>query len=141
MGGTKIFVLQMKDLIRTAVFALLGLVLVILLVILFIPRQKAAAEPSTLYIPGTYSSSIILNDEPLDVSVTVSDNEITSVEMTDMAGIQRTFYPLFEPAMTDLSAEILYYQSADIVPDTDYPVTTGILQQAVAMALGNASTR
>lgn len=142
MGGTKIFVLQMKNLIRTALFALLGLALIILLVILFIPRQKPQpSEPSSLYIPGTYSSSIILHDQPVDVLVTVSGDEITAVEMADMDGVQRTFYPLFEPAMSDLAAEVLYYQSADIVPNTDYPVTSGILREAVAAALVQASAR
>ena len=140
MGGTKIFVLQIKDLIRMAVFAVLGLILIILLVILFIPKgDTRTPESSSLYIPGTYSSSIILNDRPLDVLVTVSDNEITSVDMTEMMEIQQVFYPLFAPALTDLAAEVLLYQSAEIVPSTDYPVTTGILHRAVAAALDRAS--
>lgn len=142
MGGTRIFVLQMKDLIRTAVFALLGLALIIVLVVLFIPRQKPnATNPSSLYIPGTYTSSIILHDQPVEVSVTVSDSEITAVEMTEMDGTQRVFYPLFEPAMNDLAAEVLRYQSADIEPVTDYPVTSAILRQAVSTALDQAYTK
>jgi uncharacterized protein with FMN-binding domain len=140
MGGPKIFVLQIKDVIRTAVFAGLGLILIILLVILFIPKGRSAQppEPSSLYIPGTYSSSIILNDRPLDVRVTVSENEITAVDMTEMAEIQQVFYPLFTTAMNDLAMEVLTYQSADIVPNTDYPVTSEILRMAVATALDRA---
>lgn len=142
MGGTKIFVLQMKDLIRTTVFAVLGLALIVLLVILFIPRQKPQnTDPSSLYIPGTYSSAIILHDQPVDVLVTVTDNEITAVEMSEMESAQRTFYPLFEPALSDLAAEILHYQTADIVPETDSPVTTSILRKAVSDALAQASVR
>ena len=140
MGGTKIFVLQMKDVIRIAAFALLGLVLIALLVILFIPKHGANAPGgASMYTPGKYSSSIILYDQPVDVSVTVSDNEITAVNMTEMAEIQRVFYPLFEPAMDDLAAEVLQYQSADIVPQTEAPVTTDILRQAVSAALLQAS--
>ena len=139
MGGTKIFVLQMKDLIRTVVFAVLGLILIVLLVILFIPKDKTnPSAPSSLYIPGTYTSSIILNDKPLDVCVTVSEDEITDVRMTEMAEIQQVFYPLFGPVLQDLATDVLYYQSAEIVPVTDYPVTSGILQQAVVAALDRA---
>jgi hypothetical protein len=90
------------------------------------------------FIPGTYSSMIILNDEPLHVRVTVSENEILQIYMTDMAEIQRVFYPLFEPRMHDLAEEILRYQSAFIFPQTDYPVTTMILQNAVQSALDMA---
>jgi uncharacterized protein with FMN-binding domain len=144
MVGTKIFVLQMKDLIRMAVFAVLGLILIILLVFLFIPRGSGdnapPSGPASRYIPGTYSSSIILNGQAVDVYVTVTDNVITGVEMADMDFTQRVFYPLFKPRMADLATEVLYYQSAEIIPSTDHPITTGILQQAVAAALSKAET-
>jgi len=140
MGGTKIFVLSMKDVIRVGVIALVGLVLVILALVFLLPGRRGAAEPeepgaTSRFIPGTYASTIILNDEPLHVRVTVSENEILSIYMTDMADLQRVFYPLFEPRMRDLAEEILRYQSAHINPRTDYPVTTGILQDAVRAAL------
>ncbi|MDR1663838.1 MAG: hypothetical protein LBR83_02820 [Clostridiales bacterium] len=135
MGGTKIFVLQMKDLIRTAVFAVLGLILIVLLVVLFIPKSDGAQAESSLYIPGVYTSSIILNGEPVEVRVTVSDTEITAVEMANLGEVQEVFYPLFTPTMNDLASEVLQYQSADIVPVTDYPVTADILRQAVSSAL------
>jgi len=71
--------------------------------------------------------------------VTVSENEITAVDMTEMAEIQQVFYPLFKPVMNDLAAEVLLYQSADIVLHTDFPVTTEILRKAVSTALVRAS--
>ncbi|MCL2839324.1 MAG: hypothetical protein FWE05_01010 [Defluviitaleaceae bacterium] len=140
MRGTRFFVLQMKDLIRVGIIALIGIILVILALVFLLPGRRGAAEqhePGALarYIPGTYVSTIILNDEPVHVRVTVSAYEILEVYMTDMADVQRTFYPLFEPRMHDLAEEILRYQSAHINPQTDYPVTTGILQQAVISAL------
>ena len=147
MRGTKIFVLQMKDLIRVGVIVLIGLALVIMALVFLLPRRGNAEEtppyrePGAMarYIPGTYVSTIILNDEPVHVRVTVSENEILSIYMSDMADLQRTFYPLFEPRMLDLAEEIIRYQTAGIDPRTDYPVTTGILQQAVIAALELAS--
>jgi len=143
MGGTKIFVLQMKDLVRVGIIALIGLVLLILALVFLLPGRRGAAEPdvdAARYIPGTYVSTIILNDEPLHVRVTVSENEILSIYMSDMGDVQRVFYPLFEPRMQELAEEILRYQSAHIDPRTDYPVTTGILHQAIIAALEMAYT-
>ncbi|MCL2603760.1 MAG: hypothetical protein FWD90_04715 [Defluviitaleaceae bacterium] len=144
MGGAKIFVLQLKDIIRVGIFALLGIVLLVLLLVFLIPRGRGTSDvheephrPTTQsrYIPGVYAATIILNDEPVQVRVTVSENDILSIYMTDLAEISQVFYPLFEPRMRDLAEEILRYQSAYIEPQTDYPVTTGILQQAVIAAL------
>ena len=143
MGGTKIFVLHKKELIRIGGAVALGLVLIILaLVFLLSGRDGGGTTPGAYdrFIPGTYVSTIVLNNKPVDVRVTVSENEILSVYMSDMAEIQRTFFPLFEPRMVDLAQEVLRYQSAFITPATDYPVTTSILQQAIQAALAVAET-
>jgi uncharacterized protein with FMN-binding domain len=147
MGGTRFFVLQMKDIIRVGIFALLGIALLVLLLVFLIPRGRSEnheehPRPTTQakYIPGVYAATIILNDAPVQIRVTVSENEILSIGMTDLADISRVFFPLFEPRMRDLAEEILHYQSAYIEPQTDYPVTTGILQQAVIAALQMAYT-
>jgi len=133
MGGTKIFVLHKKDLVRIGVVVVLGLALLIF-ALMFLLSNRGAAAPDA-FVPGTYVSTIILNDKPVTVRVTVSESEILAIYMSDMAEIQRVFYPLFEPSMYDLANEVLRYQSAHIDPATDYPVTTGILQQAIQAAL------
>ena len=146
MGGTKIFVLQMKDLIRIGLFTLLGLALVILLLVLLVPRGRAAAPDEGAmraygrFMPGTYVSTIMLNDGPVHVRVTVSENDILLVYLAGLDDTQRMFYPLLEPRMEDLAEEVLRYQSAYIQPQTDYPVTTGILHEAVIAALRLAYT-
>jgi len=144
MGGTKIFVLQMKDLIRIGLFTLLGLALVILLLVLLVPRGRGSgpeddqAYGAARFIPGTYASTIVLNNEPVQVRVTVSEDDILMVYLAGMDDVQRTFYPLFEPRMNDLAEEVLRHQSAYIEPRTDYPVTTGILHEAVIAAIRQA---
>jgi len=136
MGGARIFVLHKKDLIRMGIIALVAIVLVIAALVFLIPGRRTHEQGQTSrFNPGTYSSTILLYDEPVHVRVTVSENEILSIHMTDMADIARTFYPLFEPRMVDLAQEVLRYQTAHIRPQTDYPVTTGILQDAVRSAL------
>ncbi|MCL1846215.1 MAG: hypothetical protein FWF77_09965 [Defluviitaleaceae bacterium] len=139
MSGAKIFVLHKKDLIRIGAIALGAIVLLIVALVLLLSGGDRDVGPESRFIPGTYSSTILLYGEPLHVRVTVSENEILSVFLSDMSETHRVFYPLFEPRMEDLAVEVLRYQSAFISPQTDYPVTTGILQHAVISALEMAS--
>ncbi|MCL2047131.1 MAG: hypothetical protein FWG87_00245 [Defluviitaleaceae bacterium] len=139
MGGARIFVLHKKDMIKFGVIVLAGLTLLVAGLVLMLSGGSGGSSAAR-YNPGTYSSSIILNGEPLHIRVTVSENEILSIYMSDMAETQRVFYPLFEPQMQDLAQEILQHQSAHINPSTDYPVTTAILQEAVRSALELAHT-
>jgi len=144
MGGTKFFVLRMKDLIRIGAIALAALVLLILILVFLLPgrggRGGTVDEPGAfhIFVPGTYTSTLVLNNKPVEVRVVVDETEILEIYMSDLAEVQRVFYPLFEPRLYDLADEILRYQSAVIYPATDYPVTTGILQQAVKAALDMA---
>jgi uncharacterized protein with FMN-binding domain len=138
MKGTRIFVLHKNELIKYGIIALVGLILIITALVLLIPRGgRSPSEPAALarFIPGTYASTIILHNEPLHIRVTVSENEILAIHMSDMHEVHRTFYPLFEPRLTDLAEEVLRYQTAHITPRTDYPITTAILQDAVRTAL------
>ncbi|MCL1882255.1 MAG: hypothetical protein FWF81_00670 [Defluviitaleaceae bacterium] len=135
MSGAKIFVLHKKDLIRIGAIALAAIVLLVVALVLLLPGRSVERGPESRFIPGTYSSTILLYGEPLHVRVTVSENDILSVFLSDMTENHRVFYPLFEPRLADLAVEVLRYQSAFITPQTDYPVTTGILQNAVISAL------
>ena len=138
MGGTKIFVLQLRQIIKTAVFVVIGLAVIFLLIYLFIPRNKPEVSASDLYVPGTYTAEIILHNNPVNVDVTVSKDKILDVSMSNMTDADQVFYPLFVPAMADLSKAIIADQSTDIVPSADYPVTGQILLNAVQNALSQA---
>jgi len=140
MVGTKIFVLRIRDIIKVGAIALAGIIVLGILAYIFMPRGSAP-EPRTstaLYNPGTYTASIILNDRPLDVFVTVTPYEIVAVEMAEMYEAQRMLFPLFEVMIERVSNEVLFYQRADIEINNEFPVTTGILQQAVVAALDQA---
>jgi hypothetical protein len=138
-----IFVWKLKDLVRVGIIVLVGLtVLIAALVWLLSGRGPAAEEfPTGRYIPGTFESTIVLNGEPVFVRVTVDYYEILDIYMYGLNDVQRVFYPLFEPRLEDLAAEILRYQSVAFQPQTDYPVTTGVLHRAIAYALDTAMVR
>ena len=67
---TKIIVLHLKELIYTGIFAALGILFIILLIIMFLPKEKKQETMSTVaqqttansYVPGVYTTSLILND-------------------------------------------------------------------------------
>lgn len=137
MSGTKIMVFQLKELIKTGVFALVGLILIIALIIFLLPKDKN--ESATGYVPGTYAAQIILHSNPVDIEVTVSDKEITNIELKNMKTEQETFYPLFKPTLENLSKQIIRYQTTKIATAKDSAVTSKILLDAVDAALEQAS--
>lgn len=133
--GTKIIVVQLKELIKTAVFAVIGILLIILLIYFFIPKDN---NKQALYIPGIYSSEIVLHNNPVSIEVTVSENEIEDIQLMNMGETQEVFYPLFEPAMEELAKEIIDRQSLEVSTSTDTSVTSQILLDAVGSALEKA---
>ncbi len=81
---TKIIVLHLKELIYTGIFALLGILFIVLLIIMFVPKDKsektggAVETPAPSYVPGIYTTSLVLNDNTVDVAVTVDETSTTS---------------------------------------------------------------
>ena len=58
---TKIVVLRMKEIIYTAIFIGLGILLITLFLIMFHPKKDAAqtASDSVQYIPGVYTACLL----------------------------------------------------------------------------------
>ena len=75
---TRIVVLHMKEIIYTAIFAALAILLIILLIVMFRPSGKSAASgEKKQYTPGVYTSTLTLNNTNLEVEVAVTDSEIS----------------------------------------------------------------
>ena len=139
MSGTRIMVFSLKELIRTGIFALIGLILIIALIYLIIPKNNGGS--SAQYLPGTYSAQIVLHQSPVDVFVTVNEKEILNVELGSMKTVQEAFYPLFKPTLAELSKQIVRYQTTKIAAEPNNAVTSRILLDAVASALEKADPR
>jgi len=77
---TKILVLHMKELVYTAIFLVLGVILVILLVTMFgMDKKETPAASPAAYIAGVYTSSIDFQNRSVDVQVTVDENRIKDI--------------------------------------------------------------
>lgn len=140
---TKIIVLRMKEIIYTAIFVGLALLLIALFFIMF-RRDKAEPQPETpsaeaSYTPGIYSSAVRLANEQINVEVTVDANQITSISMKPLSDSVAAMYPLVEPAMQDLAGQILKSQSLDSVTyQTQQKYTSAVLLKAIEAALNKA---
>lgn len=161
---TKIVVLHMKELIYTGIFALLGILFVVLLVMMFLPDKEASspgdapletespgdgtaapddASPTSntvsLYIPGVYNTELVLGDQTLNVQVTVDRDAITSIQLVNLSDAVTTMYPLLQPALDSLSRQICEQQSLDNISyDADSKYTSLVLLEAIRNSLEKA---
>ncbi len=138
---TKIVVLHMKELIYTAIFALLGILLIILLVFMFLPGSRNDAEDSAAaqYTAGVYTSSITLNEYAVDVEVVVDEYEIQSVSIRNLDETVTTMYPLIEPALDEIAEQIYEKQTTEgISYSEDNQYTSTVLLGAIDNALEKA---
>lgn len=139
---TKIVVLHMKELVYTAIFAVLGILLILLLIFMFLPddKDKGRTEETMQYVAGVYTSSIQLNDNAIDVEVAVDANHINSISLINLDETTAAMYPLMQPALDNLTQQIYEKQSLDDISygeDTQY--TSTVLLNAIRSALEKAA--
>lgn len=175
---TKIVVIHVKELIYTGIFVVLGILFLVLLLIMFLPKNDkpeeegpagipeetqtlpetetepefettsrtdsvsandAAQNTEISYIPGVYTTSLVLNEQAVDIEVIVDKNAITSIRMVNLDDAIATMYPLVQPSLESLAAQIYETQSLD---NLSYPMeskyTSLILLDAVETALEKA---
>jgi len=140
MVKSRFVVLQMKDIVRTGIFVLIGLALLIVLILAIMPRSSGTDMGARNFVPGTYTSYIILHNRPISVSVTVDEDSIIDISLSDMAEIQEVFYPLIRPTMASLSQQVIDRQSTNIETPVEAAVTSRILLDAIDSALMQATT-
>ena len=145
---TKIVVLRLKEVLLTGLFVLLGIILVVVLVVSFLPKKEETSQPANAvaentlsYIPGTYSTSLILNDMTANIEVIVDENYISSVRFVELNDAITTKYPLLEPALNDIAGQLIETQSLEnIVYSDDMRYTATLLISAIESALKEATT-
>ena len=137
---TKIVVLQLKELIYTGIFIVLGILFVILLVIILKPKDsKKTNDDASIYVPGKYTTSLVFNDTTIDVEVTVDADSITSIRLNNLDETVSVMFPLMEPALAELSSQIIENQSLDGVTYSDEnKYTSMVLLNAITTSLEQA---
>ena len=137
---TKIIVLHMKEVIYTAVFIGLGILLCILLLFMFLPgKEKTDSTETMKYAAGVYTSSVLFQDGSLDVQVIVDENRIQEISLVNLNETIATMYPLVEPALKEVTDQVIKTQSLDQISyNADNQYTTVMLLNAVENALNKA---
>lgn len=132
---TRIIVLRMKEIIYTAIFIGLAILLIMLFLFMFRPKKNPApaAQDSAAasYTPGLYSASIVLGSQNVNVEVAVDADRIHAITLVPLSDAVTTMYPLMQPAMDSLAGQIVESQSLEGI---EYPAGS----QYTSMALMNA---
>lgn len=138
---TKIVVLHMKEMIYTLIFAGLGILLILLLIFMFLPKQGEKTSETMKYVAGVYTSTIQFNDNTIDVQVVVDESKIQSVSLVNLDETVATMYPLMEPAVQEIASQVCEKQSTDNISySEDNPYTSMVILNAVKDALKKAET-
>ena len=209
-ANTKIVVLRRKELLYTGIFAALGVLFVILLLMLLLPGKDADTSSGTpdspdgtaetampdnvadlgrssqfsdaedvstgasadtgavldnasdavadagavldsasgpvgtdnTYIPGIYTTELILGSETANVEVIVSDHAITSVSLADPSETLTTMYPLLEPTMESLNDQLCEMQDpSQVTYSAETRYTSLVLLEAVKASLEKAKPK
>lgn len=137
---TKIIVLHMREIIYTVVFAVLALILILLLFFMFGPKKEEKKTSGQTYTPGTYSSSLTLNNTDLEVEVTVDSFKINSIRFTNLSESVTAMYPLIQPTLEEIADQVYEKQSLENISySKDNPYTSQIIINAIQEALEKAA--
>lgn len=139
---TKIVVLHLKELIYTGIFVILGILFVILLFIMFrsdketpeetpnVPETETESpegEQTPIYQPGSYRSALYLDNETVEINLTVDETQIVSLTLLPLSDRISTMYPLLEPSFNAISEQICENQSLEDITYADESAYTSEL--------------
>lgn len=104
-------------------------------------RRKSTKTSAGVYTPGVYTSTITLGDNTLDVAVSVDTDHITSVSLNHLSDSVSAMYPLLEPSLEEINAQLEQISSIDDLKlNAENKYTGLILQQAIKNALSKAKS-
>jgi hypothetical protein len=141
MAKTKIVVIQLKEIIYTVIFAVLGILLILLLIFMFWPDKKdeTVSENTEIYRAGVWTSSIALSDTAINLEVVVDKNHINKVSIINIDETVTTMFPLIEPSLEDIATQL--YEDVPIEQvklNEDSKYTQQLLLDAIKAALDKA---
>ncbi|MCI8307831.1 MAG: hypothetical protein HFH14_07255 [Lachnospiraceae bacterium] len=141
MAKTKIIIIQMKEIVSTAVLVILGILLIVLLVFIFGPKKDKSGETASaaIYNAGTYSAQISLNNTALNLEVTVDPDRVKSVDLVNIDESVTTMFPLLMPSLNDIETQLVNQVSIDdIVLSEDSRYTQMLLIESLKTILEKA---
>ncbi len=145
MAKTKIIVIQTKELIYTAIFAGLGILLILLLIFMFLPSKSSddnkTEQTGSTYAPGVYTSQVKLGESTLNLELVVDADQIKSVSLVNLDKSVTTMYPLVKPSLETIEKQLVAGTSLDDIPLSEKSkYTETLLIEGIRTALDKAVT-
>lgn len=96
-------------------------------------------QGNAIYVPGVYSSALLLGNMNVELQITVDKDHINSIDLVNLDESVTTLYPLMTPTLQELSETILKEQSIEGVSyNGENRYTSMLLMQAITEALDKA---
>lgn len=138
---TKIIVLKSKELIYAGIFAVLGILLVLLLWFMFSSdssedtSSEDVTETLATYVPGVYSSTLNLGGTALQLQTTVNEHAVTHVDIINLSDTVTAMYPLLAPSVDAINEQLAVTGNPeDVTYASDSQYTTTVLLEAIKQA-------
>ena len=65
-----------------------------------------SSNSEAVYIPGIYTTALVLGNQTVDMEVVVDKTLITSIRLVNLDEAVSTMYPLLEPALDSISSQL-----------------------------------
>ena len=136
MGSTKFVVVKAKELIKTAVFAVLGVIILVGLITFFL--HMGDEENAGMYRDGTYYGEMELGGEITEIAVEIKNGEIADVSMEEPAEAVAVFYPLLETAAEEVGQAVVATQSLTVEVEPENAHSAQLVLDTIAECLQQA---
>ncbi len=137
MGSTKFMVVKARELIKTAVFAVLGVIILVGLIAFFLNMGNGEGA----YRDGTYYGEMQLGGEVATLAVTIAEGRIADVSMEEESEAVTVFYPLLAEMTETVGQAVIENQSAELVPEGENPYSARMVLDTIAECLAEAQTK
>ena len=136
MGGTKFVVVKAKELIKTAVFAVLGVIIIVGLITFFL--HMGDDENTGMYRDGRYHGEMAVGGEVTEIAVEIEDGRIADISVEETTEAAAVFYPLLDTAVEEVGREVVATQSLTVEVSPQNVHTAQLVLDAVAECLEKA---
>ena len=136
MSSTKFVVIKARELIKTAVFAVLGVIIIVGLITFFL--HMGDDENTGMYRNGTYYGEMETGGEVTEIAVEIRNGEIADVFVEETTEAVTVFYPLLETAVEEVGQAIVESQSLSVEVSPENAYSAQLVLDAVAECLEKA---
>ena len=136
MGSTKFVVVKARELIKTAVFAVLGVIIIVGLITFFL--HMGDDKNTGMYRDGTYYGEMEVGGEITEIAVEIKDGQIADISMEEPAEAVTVFYPLLETAAEEVGQAVVATQSLTVEVEPENAHSAQLILDTVAKCLEKA---